>query len=426
MMRTSLITEMVLIFLPVFILPARAADPPPAPAKTTPKTEAEQIKHIAQRLDVIAPAVINQISFTMIHAGGDHDGFMKAIGSPDPHGKDFSFASAVQKAGGLAKYRLRVAALLKDESPVTRGYGAQWLGMVGDESCKDDLLKLLKTKPAANSKDGIEGFDREMAAAALGMLGIKESAPDLAKLLQDPNARVRAGAATAIGIMKEKKYADAIAKSLEYQSEFDPRSEEAYAGAILALVALDAKQHAPTIAKQLANSEAADYALFALVALNAKEQTKDIAAMLKDDMKGGDASVALALMGAADYADAIGGLLRKNKDFGFMGCKTAIALGILRANQYAPDIANLMKSSKDYERQTAAWALILLENKKYAAEALAVIGPDGEKSIYSATWLPDHGAEMVENQLDETATRAIKSYRKMRKQVEENKSPSIK
>ena len=59
--------------------------------------------------------MINQISFTMLHAGGDIDLFMKAVGSPDAHGKNFKFASAVREAGGLVKYRRRVAELLTNE-----------------------------------------------------------------------------------------------------------------------------------------------------------------------------------------------------------------------------------------------------------------------------------------------------------------------
>lgn len=409
-----------ILLLAVLIVPTRAVEPESSSAKGTPKSEAEQIAGIAERLDVIGPGLINQISFTMLHSGGDSDAFLTAVGSPDEHGKGFSYAAAVREAGGLAKYRRRVAELLTSESPLTRGYGAQWLGMVGDDTCKDDLLRLLKTKSAVH-QDGIEGFDREMAAIALGILKVKECAGELAPLLEDPNGRVRAGAATGLGLLKATEYTDAIAKSLDYRSEFDPRAEEASAGAILALVALDAKQYAPTIARSLTeHGDVKDIAIYALVALDAKEQTKDIVALLNDDFKGGEAALALALMGDTEHTDSIRDLVNKNKDFGFVRCKAAIALGILRAENSASDIAKLMRSSEACERATAAWALILLEDKEHAAEAVAIIGQDGEEKFFSC-WVPERGGAIVGDQLSKVGDRAVQSLRKLREEVEPDK-----
>ena len=137
------------------------------------------------------------------------------------------------------------------KNELTRGYGAQWLGMVGDDACKSDLPQTAQDKsPQNEDPDAIKGFDREMAAGALGMLGAKECAKEIAGLLQDKNARVRAGAASALGILKAKEFTGDIAKSLDYEGEFDPRAEEAYQGAIFALVELDAKHARP---RQLPN-----------------------------------------------------------------------------------------------------------------------------------------------------------------------------
>jgi HEAT repeat protein len=328
-----------------------------------------------------------------------------------------------------------VAGLLTDKDITVRGYGAQWLGIVGDDSCKADLVRLLKPKPGAAEKpkaaaglgepgdvpDVMAGFDRQMAVAALGMLKAKECVKDIVPLLEDPNARVRAGAAMALGIMKAKEQADAIAKSLDYKSSFDPRAEEAQMAAIIALVALDAKQHAPAIAKRIASHRSVgEFAIFAIVALDAKEQTKDIAAVLDDNFKGGDAALALGLMDATDYTTRIDGLLKK-RDYGFVRCKAAIALGILRAEKHAPDIVDFMKSPKDYERTTAAWALVLLENKEHAAEAIAIIGKDGEKTFFSA-WAPNQGGIVVADQLDKIGERAVKSFRMLREEVKKNKT----
>jgi HEAT repeat protein len=402
--------------LAVLMVPARGEDKKPTPAKAASESEADQIKRIAARLDRIAPGMINGITFTMIHCGGDIDAFVKAVGSPDAHGKGFSFAAAVRDAGGLAKYRRRAAGLLTSRDPVTRGYGAQWLGIVGDDSCKADLARLLKGTSIFASLDGLAGFDCEMAAMSLGMLHASEYAKDLAALLRDRNGRVRAGAATALGLLRAKEYADAIAKSLDYKSGRDPRAEEAEAGAILALVALDAKQHAPEIAKRIKPfSDAAELAMFAIVALDAKEQKKDLAAWLKDDFMCGDAAVALALMGATEYADAIDGLLKKKEDH-FARCKAAIALGILRAEIFAPDLADMIKSTTDYERTTAAWALVLLEDKEHAAVALKIIGPKGEKTFFSA-WVPKRGSMVIADQLDKLGERAMKSLKKLRGEV---------
>jgi HEAT repeat protein len=400
------------ILLAVLTLPACAEDKSPMPAKGTPESEANQIKRIATRLDRIAPGLINEITFTMIHCGGDVDAFVKAVGSPDEHGKGFSFAVAVRNAGGLSQYRHRVAELLRSRDVITRGYGAQWLGIVGDDSCKTDLARLLKGTSIFEWHDDLAGFDCEMAAMSLGMLHAKEYAKDLAVLLRDRNGRIRAGAATALGVMGAKEYADAIAKSLDFAPKSDTRAYEARVGAIMALAALGAKQHAPAIAKQIGSVDCTEYAIFAIVALDAKEQKKDIAALLNSDSLGGDAAVALALMDAREYANAIDGLLKKKTDFRFTRCKAAIALGILEAEKYAPDIADFMKNSKDYESRTAAWALILLENKEHAAEAVKIIGPDGVKSLFSA-WLPEESGVIVAGRLEKLGDRAMKSYEKM-------------
>ena len=431
------------LFLAVLAVPLRADEPKKTPEKAATESEAEQIKRIGSRLDKMAPEMINSISFTMLHCAGNEaiDTFMKAIGSPDEHGKGFKFAVAVREAGGLAKYRRRVVGLLSSKDITVRGYGAQWLGFVGDDSCKEELVKLLKAKPTAAKKpkngeldesalisDALAGFDRQMAATALGTLQAKECVNDLVALLQDPNARVRAGGAMAPAMLKAKEHSDAIVKLLDYEGGFDPRADEAKMAAILALVALEAKQHAPAIAKMMSKGDgpfgdAEEMALFALVALDAKEQVKDMAAMLKDDFRCGEAALALALMSATDYAAAISELLKKKDDTRYVRGRAAMALGILRAEKHAADIADLMKNSKDSERTMAAWALILLENKEHAAEAIDAIGPRGTATFFSV-WPPQKWGMIVAGQLNKVGKRAEKSLGLMRDEAKKSKSKS--
>jgi HEAT repeat protein len=430
------------LFLAVLAIPVRADEPKKSPEKAATESEADQIKRIGSRLDRFAPEMINSISFTMLHCAGNEaiDTFMKAIGSPDEHGKGFKFAVAVRDAGGLAKYRSRVIGLLSSKDVTVRGYGAQWLGLVGDDSCKEELMKLLKAKPAAPKKrksgteldesalvsDALAGFDRQMAATALGMLQAKECVDDLVTLLQEPNARVRAGGAMALAMLKAKEHSAAIAKMLDYEGGFDPRADEAKTAAILALVDFEAKQHAPAIAKMMSKGvgpfdDAEEMALFALVALEAKEQTKDIAALLKDDFKCGEAAVALALMGETDYAASISELLKKKDDTRYVRGKAAMALGILRAEKYAADIADVLKDSTDSERTTVAWALVLLENKEHAAKAVDAIGPEGMATFFS-DWVPQRGSMIVAGQLNKVGKRAEKAFRTLQEEVKKSKA----
>ena len=434
------------------------------------ENEEEQIKRIGTRLDRFAEGILGQISFTMAHAGGldNVNLFMKTIGAKEEHGKGFSFKAAVSEAGGLTKYRRRVAELLANENVLVRGYGAQWLGIVGDDSCKDDLARLLKSKnllvnyekmskddlvrllkekkvnviPDEMSKDEIDkiskeeiieilksserdlltGFDREQAAVALGMLRASEYAKDLVALLQDSNGRVRAGAVTALGVMEAKQHADDIAKVLDFKSEMDPYAETARASAIIAIAKLDAKQQTPAIAKCLAeHNSAGSCAIYALVALNAKEQTKQIGALLKDDFKAGEAALALALLGATEYTDSINELLKHKNDFGFIHCKAAFALGILRAKGHIPDIVEFMKSSKDYEQDAAAWAIVMMESKQHAADAVEIIKKHKkEDCLY--LWPPEEGEFLAADQFFKVEQSAVKLFTKLQKEIDDKKS----
>jgi HEAT repeat protein len=196
--------------------------------------------------------------------------------------------------------------------------------------------------------------------------------------------------------------------------------------AILALVALEAKQHAPAIAKLMSKErgpfrDAEEMALFALVALDAKEQVKDIAALLKDDFRCGEAALALALMGETDYAAAISELLKKKDDIRYVRGRAAMALGILRAEKYAGDIAGVLKETKNAERAMAAWALVLLESKGHAAEAVDAIGSGGMGAFFSA-WPPQKGGMIVAGQLCKVGKRAEKSLGLMRDAAKQSRA----
>jgi HEAT repeat protein len=418
--------HIVLAFSLVAILGCECPDEPiQAPATASPESEAEQVKRIALRLDRVAPGMLNQISFTMVHCAGEKaiDVFMKAVGSPNEHGKGFSFESAVREAGGLAKYRRRVAKLLTNKDEVVRGYGADWLGMVGDETCKADLARLLKERALPTESDVMAGFGREEAASALGMLGAREYANVLVDLLEDPNGRVRAGAATGLALMKATEHADAIAKLVDDRaSERDVNADRARTAGFVALVALDAKQHAPTIAKQLTRHDGArDSAIYALVALDAKAQARDLSTLLKDRFRGGNAAVALALLGATEYADAIGNLLRlkDEEDFGFVRSKAAFAVGVLQTQKYIPEIVELMKSPKDYNQVVAAWALVMMESQEHASQAITIIKHHKREDCRDL-WMPDEGEFIASAQFYAVEERARKSLAKLLNAMEKN------
>jgi HEAT repeat protein len=407
-----------------------SADPiPEAIATGSAKSAAEQIKRIAARLEDSSgekdTVNLSGASWTLIHCADEAHVRMalKAFGVSMDDKQPFSFEKAVREAGGLAKYRRRVADLLRNDDEIVRGFAATMLSVVGDDSCKDALFQLLQAKDLPVREKNYAGTDRAQAAAALGAMGFREYTKDLAALLQDSNGKVQGGAALGLASLGAVEYADAIAQLLD-RPYTGADTDSACMSAIVALARMVAKPQAAAIAKRLHNRSGdlstKTYAIYALAVLDAKEQTKDLAALLEDPIYGGDAALALALLGASEYATTMKDMLTGENKTSQRPFDAAMALGILKEEKYAPDLARLLKAREESVRHAAAWALVLLESKEHAAEAVRIITQHAKANQQKReAYFPWPGGypRFAAGQFCAIEERAMKSFRRLRKEM---------
>jgi HEAT repeat protein len=275
--------------------------------------------------------------------------------------------AAVLKAGGWEKYKANVASLLKSEDAVVRGYAAFWLADLGDRAYVKDLLALLESDSTPTTNNVPPNYDRGKAATALGILGARDHAKDLAKYLKHESVEVRAGAALGLGYMHAKEFKDDIARLLD---DDEYRVAEA---AILALAELGAKEYADRFSEIALRNDplTADAALEALVRLGAKDQGPKIARLLKGDdpLPRSNAIMALATLGCREYVKDFGQLIDDHNPL--IRESAMCALGIIGESEFAPKIAKRLKAEERSDRQAAAWSLIMMESKEHAAAALS-------------------------------------------------------
>jgi HEAT repeat protein len=274
--------------------------------------------------------------------------------------------AAVLKAGGWENYKANVASLLKSEDAVVRGYAAFWLADLGDRAYVKDLHALLESDSTPTTNNVFPDYDRGKAATALGILGARDHAKNLAKYLKHESPEIRAGAALGLGYMHAKEFKVDIARLLD-DKEF--RVAEA---AIMALAELGAKEYADRFSEiALRNGPlTADAALDALVQLGAKDQGPNIARLLEHDSYIRlNALMALAMLGCREYAKEFGVLVDAGDSFTRQSAMCA--QGIMSESEYAPKIAKWLKAEERSDRQAAAWSLIMMESKEHAAAALS-------------------------------------------------------
>lgn len=383
----------------------KADESPQKPSTINATSEAEQIKKIEAKL---AGQEMSGVLWTLIHCADESHvkSALDAIGISRQDGKEFSFSATVRDAGGLAKYRQRVLGLLGNDNEIVRGFGAAWLSEVGDEGCYKALAQLLHNKTLPVQEKVFVGYDRAQAAAALGVLGARQYAPDLATLLDDSNDSIRAGAASGLASLQLVQYSDAIARLL------DSDGDRSCMAAIHALARLRATKFAPQIAKQLQSlrdPSISDCAIYALVALEAKDQVADIGKLLTDEYQSGNAAIALALLGATQYKTAIASILHNGSDL--RRRDAALALAILDAKEKIPEIAVLLNAPEAYVREAAAWSLVLLESRQHAPQAVTILTAHETPRF---PW-PEDCQRLVADKFDALRERAMKSLQRLQK-----------
>ncbi len=287
--------------------------------------EAAQIQRIRQRLE--DGSIPEPPTWTLIHMAGEKEKAeaLEAFCSGTPSEKEsWDLTETIRKAGGLQKYKERIAGLLHSRDATVRGFAAVWLADLGDPAYVKDILALLQAENLPDVGGSNRNWDRGQAAFALGVLAARGHAKVLVTFLRHQDAHLRAGAAAGLARMKAKECDKEIAALL---SDDD---RQVVCAAIVALAELDAKQYSDRIGGLL---EATDVdipatALTALVTLDAKEQSPRVVNLLKDRFKAGQAAKTLALLGAEKYTRDIAALLKAEEPLA--RADALVAMGILR------------------------------------------------------------------------------------------------
>lgn len=303
--------------------------------------------------------------------------------------------SPLEQMGGIKALKDKTAGLLDDNDQAIRGFAATVLGISGDRTYAPQIARLLSRR---GSNDHDSRTDRGRAASALGLLQAKEYANELVVLLESTNHYDRAGAAMGLGLMGAKDKAGAVARLLNDDNDL---SGNVQSSAIYSLVEMEAKEYVQEIAKKLSADEyqaqvaaidalvafgARDYirdiakklndeesyfetqekALSAIVRFGAKEYIKEIAKVLDHDVAGDSAAVALAILGAHEYKTRIARML--NDPSHLTGAM--LALGIMKASEYGRLISKHLKNEEEIVRDYAALALVFMESRQYASQAV--------------------------------------------------------
>lgn len=389
------------------------------PAKRSPEgrlsdAEEAEIMRILARVEAPeAESMMSRWGWFMIHTADEENKrelLRVTVGLKDlDEEQEADLVATIRAASGVAQYRRQVAALLKNHDVSVRGYAAIWLALVGDRTCVPDLAALLRNNRLPVAESVYAGSDREGAAIGLGLLGASEYTRELATLLNDGNAHVRAGAAQGLAHLKAKGRAPAIARLLD-----DEGAGPIFA-ALSALAELGAKDYAGKIADLLDEELSKDVsipdaALSALMRLDAREQVEKIA-----KHKSGTAAKALAVLGARQYAGQIAAMLKWGREPGEeLARRDALfALGILGAKEYAGEVASLMRDQEGYIRTAAAWSIILMEDRAQAVQAIRVL----EDEYYGNPITLDALDDVPREKCEQIAKRAEQSLSRLKKEL---------
>jgi len=257
--------------------------------------------------------------------------------------------------GGVRAFKKTLSLWLQDEDQAIRSFAAVLIGISGDKAFAPQLVTLIK-KPKGGENELIV-YDRGRAASAIGLLGASEHIPLLVSLLESKNRYDRSGAMSALARFKATDYAPRIAKLLNRQ-DFGYHNETA---PIYFLVetgtAKDYKAELLTAMVGSLDREKSEAAMYALVSLNAKEYAPTIAKLLDDRFRKENAAKALALLNATAYANKIATLLKDEN--GLVRSAAALSLGVMKSNRHAKQVVELLADKEGYIHAYAARPLHL-------------------------------------------------------------------
>ncbi len=241
------------------------------------------------------------------------------------------------------------------------------------EGCADGVVLLLNDQ----SKD-----IRLQAVTALGQLGAKRYAKEIAERLKDKDPSVVNSAVSTLSKLDAREYANDIAKLL------GTLKTTAKAVIINVLANFDSKEHAKDIALCLKDPDLTvrSSAISALAKLSAKDYAKDIAKFLKDVNPEIRANAILALgnLDAKEFANDITALLsdvveshmyepegiKIPKPVAAIAAKT---LAQLKVKDVAKALAESLKIENNAIRSSSLEALVELDAKEYIKEIVPLL-----------------------------------------------------
>jgi HEAT repeat protein len=278
----------------------------------------------------------------------------------------------LEKLGGVASFKRKVAALVKDTDPGARCYAITLVGVIGDKTMAPQIASFLTARQSDLA------CERERAMVALGRLNSQAHKTKIAAFLKKGNSNERAAAIRALALLGAKEFAGTVAAILLEQSNTHETAPVQFL-----IDTGTAASHKQTLLKAMQQPFGGDRskeAMYALASIDAGEHAADIAALLSDSHRKGDAAKALALMGAKEFSPRIAPLLGDENPL--VRSDAVLALGILDAREYSAEIAKVLHDPEEFVRPYAAAAIVLLRLEAYYVQALPHLDNRNSLSLY--------------------------------------------
>lgn len=386
---------------------ATAAGQTPVPKEAGDSQEWEQLqRHFSEPRSV---NLLNSGMWTLVHAGESKNEVNEVLKLLTALGNPF----AKQDVGGARGFKDRVAVFLNSGDYVAAGFAATLLAISGDARYAPAIARLLERKdpPERDEEYHYPVTSRGRAAVALSLLGAREYIPKFVTMLRSRNSYDRSGAALALGHLGAKEHAKEVAALLggdEFKHEDDDSP-------VYALVEMGVtSEYAAELAKVLGDEfreETAKAAAYALAGIGARQYASDVAKLLERKYMKGDAAKALALMGADEHKGRIAQLLDDEEPL--VRKDAILALGVLNAREYIPRVAKFLKDPS-FVSNFAAEALVLMEAGQYARECVPLVEKAYESGLYLGA---DEFHPLAEEQLGKYRKRFAQSFLRMTSQL---------
>lgn len=362
-----------------------AQTPQPTPIKLDILEKDEELRDLFLNLNSKFPTYLPSNMWMLTHAYESKDEvdrvlnyfteFLSAVNSNDK--------KKIGELGGARGFKDKFVYFTASKDDAVRAFSAIMLGMAGDKSYAPFLAKLINERDESFSSDEpskMPGY-RGRACVGIAMLGAKDYKADISKLLVSKNDYDRSGAIIALGELQATEYTKDIVRFLNDQNYRIRDDDSPLHFLIETKQARKYKNLIVSTMLKSSDSEVVESAAYALVAIDAKEHAPDVAKLLQSEFRKGTAAKVLALLGARQYVPRIARLLSDKSSL--VRADAVAALAILDAKQYAPRIAALITKRKDdFVSVYAAEAILLMGAKAYYPKAQEALAFKADKCPY--------------------------------------------